>query len=240
VGRYDTSLPSTLKTQIKNNRGRVTVDNEDGEGRLLSRTRWTPDSKKTQRKQVRFVKELPWSPDSMSEKWPDHIREFILETIEERRLEREKREASIEQDVLGVDMGKGNRAVDSDGDKYRRLKTAHAATGRLVQKARQTNRIIAIEGFLNDTEDWGWKGFTELLGRKAKRVGVRVVRAYPEYTSQKCPNCGRYDEANRRRTKFRCIWCGLEGHADVIAAINIRNNAIDDLYEEREIVSVDV
>lgn len=217
------------------------AEDEQDEGKLLSRERWTPSSKPAENERRGLVKELPWSPDSMPEKWPDHIRQFILETIEERRLELETRGASIEQDVLGVDMGKGNRAADSDGDKYPRRKNAHPATGRIVQKARQTNRIIAIEGFsLQDTEDWGWKGFTELLGRKAKRVGVRIVRAYPEYTSQKCPNCGRYDEANRRRTKFRCIWCGLEGHADVIAAINIRDNAIEDLYKKREILYVDV
>jgi len=37
----------------------MTVDNDDDEGKLLSRTRWTPGSQTTKSKHVGCVKELP-------------------------------------------------------------------------------------------------------------------------------------------------------------------------------------
>jgi transposase len=43
------------------------------------------------------------------------------------------------------------------------------------------------------------------------------------HTSQTCPRCGLVDPANRpERDLFRCVACGLSGHADIIAAQNIR------------------
>ena len=42
-------------------------------------------------------------------------------------------------------------------------------------------------------------------------------------TSQQCPRCGHIDPANRpERAVFRCVACGLSGHADIVAAQNIR------------------
>jgi transposase len=42
-------------------------------------------------------------------------------------------------------------------------------------------------------------------------------------TSQECPRCGHIDPANRpERDLFRCVVCGLSGHADIVAAQNIR------------------
>ena len=47
-------------------------------------------------------------------------------------------------------------------------------------------------------------------------------------TSQQCPRCGHIDPANRpERDLFRCVACGLTGHADIIAAQNIRDRYTD-------------
>jgi transposase len=53
---------------------------------------------------------------------------------------------------------------------------------------------------------------------------TRLVTIPAPGTSQQCPRCGHTDQVNRpKRDLFRCVACGLEGHADVIAAQNIRN-----------------
>jgi IS605 OrfB family transposase len=56
---------------------------------------------------------------------------------------------------------------------------------------------------------------------KAQERGILVATVNPAYTSQRCSRCGR--PGVRKRHRFRCPHCGLEMHADVNAAINIRN-----------------
>ncbi|MCL4503019.1 MAG: transposase [Deltaproteobacteria bacterium] len=49
----------------------------------------------------------------------------------------------------------------------------------------------------------------------------------PRNTSRECPNCGCISKQNRRsQARFRCTSCGLLGHADVIAAVNINRRAL--------------
>jgi putative transposase len=56
----------------------------------------------------------------------------------------------------------------------------------------------------------------------AYKTSVAKVPAH--HTSQACPCCGFTDKGNRpSRDRFRCVSCGLSGHADVIAAQNIRD-----------------
>lgn len=53
---------------------------------------------------------------------------------------------------------------------------------------------------------------------------TQVVPVPAPGTSQKCPQCGTIDRANRsERDRFRCVSCGLTGHADIVAAQNIRD-----------------
>lgn len=56
---------------------------------------------------------------------------------------------------------------------------------------------------------------------KAQEVGVVVAEVNPAYTSQTCSRCGR--RGIRQRHRFTCPSCGLEDHADVNAAVNVRN-----------------
>jgi len=56
---------------------------------------------------------------------------------------------------------------------------------------------------------------------------TQVVTVPAPYTSQQCPRCGTIDQANRpERDLFRCVSCGLSGHADIIAAQNIRDRYV--------------
>lgn len=63
-----------------------------------------------------------------------------------------------------------------------------------------------------------WYALEQKVGYKTS-----LVKVPPRYTSQACPECGLIDAANRpERDRFACTGCGYSGHADVVAAINIR------------------
>lgn len=54
------------------------------------------------------------------------------------------------------------------------------------------------------------------------RFGVEAEEVNPAYTSQTCSCCGYVDKNNRpSQARFRCLWCGMEMHADCNAARNI-------------------
>lgn len=57
---------------------------------------------------------------------------------------------------------------------------------------------------------------------EAERAGVRVVFVDPRNTSRTCPKCGHATQANRpEQSHFRCVACGYQGNADVVASLNI-------------------
>jgi putative transposase len=56
---------------------------------------------------------------------------------------------------------------------------------------------------------------------RAQEVGMIVAEVNPVYTSQTCSRCGL--RGIRKRHAFTCPSCGHTAHADVNAAVNIRN-----------------
>ncbi|MEW2495131.1 transposase [Streptomyces nodosus] len=76
--------------------------------------------------------------------------------------------------------------------------------------------------------DKGWNRLELALVGAARYTGTRVVKVNPAYTSQRCSACGFVTEGNREsQAVFVCkaAGCGHRAHADVNAAINIRNAA---------------
>lgn len=86
--------------------------------------------------------------------------------------------------------------------------TEHAP-GRSVRAKAGLNREILARN---------WYQLRQFTAYKTQVVPVAAPR-----TSQECPRCGTVDPANRpERDLFRCASCGLTGHADIVAAQNIK------------------
>lgn len=117
--------------------------------------------------------------------------------------------------------------------------TNHCISKKLVAKAKDTNRAIALEDLRGIRErvtvrrsqratlhSWSFFQLRSFVTYKAKRAGVPVFLVDPRNTSRTCPACGHVDKANRpSQSKFSCVVCGFAGLADHIAAVNIGRRA---------------
>jgi IS605 OrfB family transposase len=71
---------------------------------------------------------------------------------------------------------------------------------------------------------WPFHQFGFFLTYKAEMLGKKVEYVDPRYTSQKCSCCKTIDKKSRKKSKYNCVNCCFELHADWNAAINIRDN----------------
>lgn len=115
----------------------------------------------------------------------------------------------------------------------------HVISKGLVAKAKDTERVIALEdlsGVLAQTtvhkpqrrrhNSWGFNQLRQFIEYKAKLVGVPVMLVEPRGTSHVCPKCGFEAKWNRpTRNEFKCVGCGFAGPADYVAALNIAARA---------------
>ncbi|WP_239641857.1 RNA-guided endonuclease InsQ/TnpB family protein [Haloterrigena salina] len=91
--------------------------------------------------------------------------------------------------------------------------------------------VIAIENLTHirqrappakEFHQWAHRKLVDLLEYKAKAEGIRTAFVSPEYTSQRCPECGHTSAENRvRQALFECENCGATANADYIGAKNI-------------------
>jgi putative transposase len=112
----------------------------------------------------------------------------------------------------------------------------HVLSKRIVAKAECTKRAIALEDLTHirtrikarrsqraTLHSWAFAQLRAFIVYKAALVGVRVHFVDPRNTSRTCPACGHIAKANRQsQASFKCVSCGCAGHADTIAAENIR------------------
>lgn len=119
----------------------------------------------------------------------------------------------------------------------------HVISKRIVQKAQDTGRAIALEelGGIRDRitvrrrqrarhANWGFYQLRKFIEYKAKLSGVPVMAVDPRNTSKTCPICGCVDKANRRsQSNFSCVSCGYSAPADTNAAVNIAARAVVNL-----------
>ena len=109
----------------------------------------------------------------------------------------------------------------------------------IVQEAKGTSSAIAIEdlngirmrttvrkGSRYIHNSWAFHQLRSFIEYKAREAGIPIIVVDPHNTSSECPNCHAIDKKNRpERSHFRCISCGIEGEADFIASLDIRNGA---------------
>lgn len=119
--------------------------------------------------------------------------------------------------------------------------TNHVIAKQVVARAQALGVGIAIEdlsGFRatvshQQRERFGKWAFAQLrsfIEYKAKIAGVPVIAVNPRNTSRQCHRCGYTSKKNRpTQAKFCCQKCGLTKNADLNAAINIANRAIEQL-----------
>ncbi len=112
----------------------------------------------------------------------------------------------------------------------------HTISKRIVREAQRTKRGIALENLKHIRtrvrarksqrtvlHSWSFFHLQACIAYKAVLAGVPVVMVDPRNTSRTCPTCGHIDKANRpNQATFGCVSCGCAGHADTIAAGNIR------------------
>jgi len=73
---------------------------------------------------------------------------------------------------------------------------------------------------------WAFNKLQQMIEYKCLEKGIPVVYVEPEYTSQRCPRCGTVDKRNRRsQALFRCVSCGFQHNADVVASFNLVQRA---------------
>lgn len=115
----------------------------------------------------------------------------------------------------------------------------HVISKALVETAQRTGRAIGLEELTHIRDrvtarrdqrarlgNWAFAQLRSFVEYKARRAGVEVVAVDPRYTSRACPCCGTIDKRNRpNQSTFSCVACHHTGHADHIAARNIRSRA---------------
>ena len=117
----------------------------------------------------------------------------------------------------------------------------HVISHRLVQQAKCTNQVIALEdltgirGRTNElprskterrrSNSWAFYQLRQFLTYKAIKHGVKLVFVDPRYTSQTCHNCLHIHpvrgQSYRSGKSFRCGHCGWRGDSDLNGAKNI-------------------
>ena len=115
----------------------------------------------------------------------------------------------------------------------------HVISKEIVERAKGTSSAIALEELKNIRKrttvrknrryrhnSWSFYQLRTFIEYKALESGVPVIGVNPMNTSRECPVCHAIDKRNRpERSSFKCVSCGLEGEADFVASLNIRNRA---------------
>jgi len=127
---------------------------------------------------------------------------------------------------------------------YRKMKSLiNNEVGRVLNKllSKEKPDIVVIENLTRMTQNTGdnYKlrnrtkrvlnncGITKIpksLDTKSRRIGFKVEKINPAFTSQECPKCHSIDSKNRKdQAHFVCTKCGYKRNADYVGSVNIRD-----------------
>ena len=88
------------------------------------------------------------------------------------------------------------------------------------------NGRAAKKGLAKSILASAWGLTEQFLRYKAARKNALVVSVPAMYSSQECAECGHVAKENRKGSRFKCVSCGHEDHADANASRNIRRRGI--------------
>ena len=74
-----------------------------------------------------------------------------------------------------------------------------------------------------ELRSWSFYQFEQFLIYKANEIGAKVLKVPANYTSQRCPVCGRIHKENRNHNthEYICDMCGYRSNDDRIGAMNL-------------------
>jgi putative transposase len=115
----------------------------------------------------------------------------------------------------------------------------HRISKQIVAAAKGTGRGVAVEDLTGihdrttvrktdraEHSGWAFSQLRAFLAYKSAAAGVPFAAVEARNTSRTCPTCGCVDPHNRQsQAEFCCIQCGLTGHADVFAALEVARRA---------------
>lgn len=75
-----------------------------------------------------------------------------------------------------------------------------------------------------ELRSWTFYQLEQFLSYKAEEIGSKVIKVSAEYTSQRCPKCGRIHKLNRHHEihEYICDTCGYRSNDDRVGAMNIQ------------------
>lgn len=79
-------------------------------------------------------------------------------------------------------------------------------------------------GGRKELRSWTFYQFEQFLTYKARTAGSEVLKVKADYTSQRCPKCGRIHKENRNHDlhEYICDCCGYRSNDDRVGAMNIQ------------------
>lgn len=156
--------------------------------------------------------------------------ERVRQTFSHRRRNLQRKQTKSAKRKLKQLSGKQKR--------YQKLQN-HVISKAIVQKAKDTQRAIALEDLSGIRErvtvrksqrhrlnNWAFYDLRMKITYKAQLHGVTVIAVNPKNTSRQCSKCSHISKSNRKsQSSFVCQNCGFTDNADANASRNIRERA---------------
>jgi putative transposase len=89
-----------------------------------------------------------------------------------------------------------------------------------------SNGQSAKRGLDRSIADASWYGLTQKVECLGAKLGKKLYRVNPKYTSQNCSKCRHVDKNSRNGEKFICTNCGHTDDANLQAARNVRHPSV--------------
>jgi putative transposase len=100
----------------------------------------------------------------------------------------------------------------------------------------KVRNMIKFGNLSKHIQDASWSTFFSMLKYKSLQHERIFIQINPQYTSQKCNECGHIAKENRlSQSIFKCISCNHQQNADFNAAINIKSEGIALVHERKAV-----